>query len=143
MKKTLIAMMASTLLTPCYANITLVSRMEGGCEQIPGRWVGTGKANNWLIGECVYHGEGQVSELDVNGRFTLQVSAEKDSGSFLCPQHNETQLNGLCVGNAVIFITNYGNLDGSYVDKVGSAKGTLTASAGMSVDVDIQFHSES
>lgn len=142
MKKTfLFALAANLLLTPCYANFVFVSRVEGGCEQIPGRWTGTAKAYHWMLGECIYHGEGKVSELDAAGNFTLAVSGEKNSGSFICPQHTDTKLNGVCVGELVVFATEYGNLNGSYANKVGDAKGSLNVSPGINVDLEIQFQS--
>ncbi|CAM2968266.1 Uncharacterised protein [Legionella steigerwaltii] len=109
------------------------------CDEIPGNWSGSGKANNWLIGECVYDGSGTIGALDKDGRFNIAVESDKRSGSMVCPDHNSTKLKGTCVNGTVTINTEYGNLNGIFSKTSGSAKGKLSVSPGMDVDVSIQF----
>ena len=125
-----------------YADFTFHSSSQNACEAISGPWSGSGKAYNWFIGECKYHGSGVASALDETGRFTVEVNATKDSGNFLCPAQATEKLIGICAdGNAVI-ITQYGNLTGSFSQNAGNAGGTLSVSPGMNAEVSIQFFRE-
>lgn len=108
------------------------------CGDVPGNWAGSGKASNWLI-ECAYDGAGTVSTLDSAGNFTIEVNADKRSGSLVCPSHNTTKLKGVCVNGTVTIKTEYGNLNGIFTKNSGSAKGKLTVSPGIALDVAIQF----
>ncbi|WP_392537523.1 hypothetical protein [Legionella sp. 227] len=112
---------------------------SNSCDDISGNWSGSGKASNWLIGECVYNGAGTVSAVDKEGNLNIEVTADKRSGSLVCPDHNTTQLKGICVNGTVTIKTEYGNLSGIFSKTSGSAKGRLTVSPGMDVDVSIQF----
>lgn len=84
------------------------------CENVPGNWSGSGKATNWLIGECVYNGAGTISALDMDGNFSIEVNSDKRSGSLVCPEHNTTKLKGVCVNGVVTIKTEYGNLNGIF-----------------------------
>ncbi|PWY56466.1 hypothetical protein DGG96_02380 [Legionella qingyii] len=121
-----------------HADFTFYSG-SSNCEDIPGNWSGSGKASNWLIGECVYNGAGTVGALDSAGNFPIEVNADKRSGSIMCPRHNTTKLRGICVNGTVTIKTEYGNLNGIFSKNSGSANGKLTVSPGMDVDVAIQF----
>ncbi|KTD67241.1 MULTISPECIES: hypothetical protein [Legionella] len=129
---------ALSLAHMAHADFTFYSGANN-CDEIPGNWAGSGKATNWLIGECAYNGSGTLGELDTNGSFDIEVSADKSSGSFVCPDHNTTKLKGVCVNGKVTIKTEYGNLSGIFSKTSGSAKGTLSVSPGMDVDVSIQF----
>ncbi len=109
------------------------------CKNIAGQWTLTGKASNWLFEECVYQGLGNVSLLNNEGKFLVDVSATKERGSFLCPNQTATQLTGVCVGGVATVTTDYGSLSGSFTNNTGEAKGALTVSPGVDVDVSIQF----
>lgn len=136
-KAVIIGLMLFAPLT--HANFTLHSTAENACEQISGLWVGSGSASNWAIGECVYHGLGTASSLDSAGQFTIEVTADKESGTFLCPEHTTTKLGGICVDGVVTVITEYGNLLGNYANNTGAAKGTITVSPGIYAEVSIAF----
>ncbi|KTD06926.1 hypothetical protein [Legionella jamestowniensis] len=122
-----------------YANFILRSASPTVCEDIPGRWHGHGKATNWLIGECKYHGRGSLSSLDSSGYFRIEVTADKDSGSVLCPKHAHEELKGSCIDGVVTIMTNYGNLAGHFSPTQGKAQGTLSVGAGMSAEVLVVF----
>lgn len=122
-----------------YANFIFHSNVSNACENVSGSWSGTGKASNWFVGECVYHGSGNVSRVDSTGSFKIDVSADKDSGSFLCPNHATEQLKGVCVNGAVTILTDFGNLTGNFSPNEGSANGVLSVSPGMDAEVSIQF----
>jgi len=121
-----------------YANYNFHSGQPNACEYIAGQWSGSGKATNWML-ECTYHGSGFSSSLDAAGNFTIDVVADKDSGSFLCPSHAEKHLMGNCQNGDVTIITEYGNMIGSFTKNTGEAKGTLSVAPGMSADVTLQF----
>lgn len=122
-----------------YADFTFYSSSTA-CEDAPGNWVGSGKAYNWLIGECVYNGSGTVGPVDSAGNFSLEVIANKRSGSFVCPEHTTTKLNGVCINGVVKIKTEYGDLAGNFTKTTGNAKGSLTVSPGIDVDVSVQFN---
>ncbi|KTD73705.1 hypothetical protein [Legionella tucsonensis] len=128
---------ALSFATISHADFTFYSSANS-CEDVPGNWAGSGKASNWLI-ECVYNGSGTVSALDSAGNFKIEVSADKRSGSILCPDHHTTKLEGVCVNGTVTIKTEYGNLNGIFTKNSGSAKGALNISPGVDVDVAIQF----
>lgn len=121
------------------ANFSFHSSVPNACEYVAGQWTGSGKATNWFIGECIYHGSGSSSTLDPAGNFTIQVSADKDSGSILCPSHAEKQLSGVCQNGAVTIMTEYGNMTGGFTKNTGEAKGTLSVGPGMNAEVTLQF----
>ncbi|QMT59867.1 hypothetical protein [Legionella sp. PC997] len=129
---------ALTFASISYADFTFYSG-SNNCEDIPGNWAGSGKASNWLIGECHYNGAGIVGAVDTTGHFAIEVNADKRSGSLICPEHHSTKLRGICVNGTVTIKTEYGNLNGIFSQNSGSAKGKLTVSPGMDVDVAIQF----
>lgn len=142
MKRTLL--MGFTAATLSFANMshadaTFHSNIPNACEYISGHWAGTGKASNWVIGECIYHGSGTVSTVDNTGHFKVEVTSDKDSGSLLCPAHTTKQLKGMCINGVVTIMTEYGNLAGYFSQNTGDAKGTLSVAPGMSADVEIQF----
>jgi hypothetical protein len=122
-----------------YADFTFHTNHSNACESLPGQWAGSGKASSWWIGECVYHGAGLISTLDRAGNFSLEVSADKDSGSFLCPNHATQQLAGICVNGVVTVKTDYGNLTGNFSNNAGTANGTLTVSPGINAEVTLSF----
>ncbi|MCW8444093.1 hypothetical protein OQJ19_01190 [Fluoribacter gormanii] len=130
---------ALTIASISHADFTFYSG-SSKCEDVPGNWAGSGKASNWLIGECVYNGSGTVGALDSAGNFAIEVNADKRSGSVLCPSHNTTKLRGICVNGTVTIKTEYGNLNGVFSKNSGSANGKLTVSPGMDVDVAIKFN---
>lgn len=121
-----------------YAEFSLYST-TGSCESVPGHWLGRGKASSWLLGTCKYHGWGTIAALDSTGHFTLNVSADKDSGSFVCPNHASEKLQGVCVNGVVTIMTDYGSLKGSFSQDSGDAKGKLTVSPGMEANISLQF----
>lgn len=132
------------LLSLAFANIaqadfTFHANTAAGCDYLAGRWIGTGTATNWFLGECVYRGTGTISALDSSGHFTADVSADKESGSLLCPSHSTKQVTGICVNGKTIINTEYGNINGTFSENSGNAKGTLVVGPGMSADVAIQF----
>ena len=122
------------------ADFTFHSSEPNACEHIPGHWVGTGQATNWFIGTCVYHGSGSTSALDSTGHFTMEVTAKKDSGNYLCPNEAAKQLHGVCINGVVTIMTEYGELAGNFSENNGDAGGTLAVGPGMSADIAIQFH---
>ncbi|KTD25393.1 Uncharacterised protein [Legionella lansingensis] len=122
-----------------HADFIFHSSASNACEDVSGYWTGKGKASNWLIGDCVYHGSGTVSALDSTGHFTVEVTADKDSGSFVCPKHTTEQLTGVCVNGVATIMTQYGDLTGNFTKNTGDAKGTLSASPGVDVYVTIKF----
>lgn len=121
-----------------HADYLFYSSAADACEQISGHWIGSGKAESWLA-DCAYHGQGYASAVDAAGNFSIDVSADKDSGSFICPSHTERKLMGNCANGVVTFRSDYGNITGVYANNSGTAVGTLTASPGIDVDVSIQF----
>jgi hypothetical protein len=142
MKKSVLLGITASILsfaTVSFANFSFHSSNEDACESISGQWIGTGKASNWFMGECVYHGSGTASPLDSQGHFNLTVLADKDSGSIFCPAHTTKELIGECVAGNVAFQTQYGFLKGNFSNNVGDAMGTLTVSPGINLDVAIQF----
>ena len=122
-----------------HADFTFHSSTVDACERISGFWSGTAKVKNWLIGECVYNGSGVTSSVDSSGKFKLDVSADKNSGSFICPKHAETQLLANCNNGNVTITTDYGNLNGYFSENTGNAQGALTVSPGIKADISIQF----
>lgn len=122
-----------------HADAIFYSSLANACEYISGHWAGTGKASNWVLGDCIYHGAGTVSSLDATGHFKIEVASDKDSGSILCPNHATKQLTGICLNGVVTIMTEYGNMTGSFSQNSGSAKGTLSVAPGMNADVVIQF----
>jgi len=121
-----------------YANYNFHSNQPNACEYVAGQWAGAGKATNWML-ECTYHGSGSSSSLDAAGNFTIDLIADKDSGSFLCPSHAEKHLKGICQNGNVTIFTEYGDMSGSFTKNTGEAKGTLSVGPGMSADVSLQF----
>ncbi len=122
-----------------YADFTFHASTSNACDHLAGRWSGTGTASNWAIGECAYHGSGLISPLDNDGNFTVDVVSDKDSGSFLCPSHNEKHLTGTCVNGVTIIHTEYGDISGNFSQNSGNAQGTLSVTPGLKVDVFMQF----
>lgn len=141
MKRNLVAgfmVVSMTFASLSYADYSF-HLSENTCDQIAGTWEGTGRAYNWLIGTCIYHGTGQVSTVDSSGNFSVDASADKDSGSIVCPNHANETLYGTCVNGFVTIKTDYGDLTGTFTNTTGSASGTVTVSPGMSADVSVQF----
>lgn len=140
-KLVLIGITAMTLSTinTAYAGFSFHLANADSCQTISGQWIGSGKASNWFIGDCIYHGTGTASTLDSQGHFTLSVVAQKDSGHFFCPEQSTKALSGVCANGEVVFNTEYGALKGSFANNVGQAHGTLTASPGIDVEVAIEF----
>jgi hypothetical protein len=133
-----LAIATLSLTNAAHADFTFYSE-DHHCKHVHGSWSGSGKAHHWLIGTCEYNGSGTISELDSNGHFGLQVKADKQSGSLLCPRHTEHALTGKCVNGEVTVMTEYGNLTGIFSEHSGTSSGTLNVSAGVNVDVEIQF----
>lgn len=123
-----------------HAHITLSSLDGNSCASIPGNWFGKGKATNWLIGTCTYHGDGAISALDNKGRFTITVSAHKDAGSFVCPKETTEQLSGICDNGVVTLQTAYGDIKGDFNTSSGTARGKLTVSAGIDAEIELSFY---
>lgn len=140
-KKLLIGLTVVTLsfTSISYANFTFYSGSTN-CEDISGVWSGSGKASNWLIGECVYNGSGTVGSVDGAGNFKLEVSADKHSGNFMCPDHATKKLTGVCLNGVVKIKTEFGDLVGDFSQNTGNAKGKLSVSPGIDVDVSILFN---
>lgn len=122
-----------------HADYVVYLSTPDACETISGDWKGTGNATNWLIGNCRYHGRGTVSKTDNAGNFTVRATADKESGSFLCPAHATEQLTGICVNGVAKIMTEYGNLSGNFSNNSGNVKGHLLVEAGMSIDVLAEF----
>lgn len=120
-----------------HADFTFYSNTNS-CDVVSGQWVGNGEATH-LLGTCKYHGSGMVSAVDSKGYFSLVVSADKNSGHFLCPEHQNTTVTGTCINGVVRIKTEYGYLSGKFSQESGSAKGILTVS-GTNVDVNILFN---
>ncbi|KTD45276.1 hypothetical protein Lqui_2747 [Legionella quinlivanii] len=123
-----------------HANFSLYSTNSDACQQVAGQWAGSGKATNWFIGECKYHGSGTITSADGGQHFSIEVVADKDSGSFFCPKHTVNQFTGTCVNGIATFNTEYGSIDGSFSENSGDAQGTLTVGPGMTAEVSLQFH---
>ncbi|MFC3909751.1 hypothetical protein ACFORL_11785 [Legionella dresdenensis] len=130
---------ALLLSTACHANFMFQSFTPNVCDNLAGNWAGSGKASNWIIGTCSYHGTGTISAVDSNGRFSVKVSADKDSGNLLCPAHAAKQLTGTCLNGIITIITEYGDLAGNFSENNGQAKGTLTVAPGIKADVLVNF----
>lgn len=122
-----------------HADYIFHSNDPDACKDISGQWSMTGKASNWLIGDCIYQGLANVGILDNSGRFIVDVNASKDSGSFICPNHGATQLSGTCINGFATITTNYGSLSGNFVKNAGDAQGILTVSPGIDADISIKF----
>lgn len=142
MKRNLIkgfVLLSLTFANLAQADFIFRTNTDTGCTYLSGRWIGTGTATNWFLGECIYHGTGTISALDSTGHFTADVRADKESGSFLCPSHSKKQVTGICVNGSTTISTEYGNIAGNFSENSGDAKGTLAVGPGMSAEVDIQF----
>lgn len=126
--------------TGTYADYSFRLANNNSCESISGSWSGKGKATNWLIGSCTYHGTGTVGPVDSTGHFTVHAEADKDHGTPLCPDHASEQLTAVCLNGVVTIKTDFGSLKGNFSSNNGSAKGTLSVSPGMEADVSIQFY---
>ena len=125
---------AMLLANTSHADFTFHSSMSDACEFVSGKWTVSGKGSNWFVGECKYHGIGTISTLDATGHFKIDVSADKDSGSFLCPDHDERQLDGKCVNGVVTILTEFGDISGNFSQNSGTAQGTLS---GMGIEFDV------
>lgn len=130
---------AMVFVNVAHADFMFHSNSNNTCDYISGHWFGTGKASNWFVGDCFYHGSGTISSLDSTGAFTAEVTADKDSGSILCPSHSTNILTGVCINGVTTILSEYGSVNGYFSQNTGSAKGTLSAGPGLKVDVDIQF----
>jgi hypothetical protein len=141
MKRTIIAFTAALLSFPGLSQASFIFNLAdpNSCDTISGHWSGTGKASNWLLGDCVYHGSGDVSTLDSTGHFSVAVNADKDSGSPFCPDHAGQTLNAMCSNGVVTIKTEFGSLSGTFTNNTGTAKGTLSVSPGLDADVSIKF----
>lgn len=142
MKRALIAGLSIIILSltnQSYAHSTLYSNDPNACEHVAGQWVGTGTASNWFLGECAYHGSGSISPLDDTNKFTVDLSVDKNSGSFLCPGHVHKVISGTCLNGTVTLNTEYGDLTGIFSQESGEANGTLTVSPGINATISIQF----
>jgi len=126
-------------LTNAHADYVLHSSEANACMHLPGHWTGLGSASSWMVGTCVYRGVGTVSPISNNGVFTIEVTADKESGSFICPSHATEKLSGTCTNGLVTISTEYGSIGGHFSENSGSAKGTVTVSPGVYADVDIEF----
>lgn len=122
-----------------FAAFTLRSNDSNICQQIEGQWLGTGILSNWFIGECSYQGVGNIKLIDNSGNFILSMNAEKVSGSRFCPQNAAEHFGGICANGIVTIMTEYGDLEGSFSEHSGSAKGSLSIGPGINAKVDIQF----
>lgn len=131
------AILAFSLTKAAHADFTFYAS-SNDCKNVSGDWKGSGTASHWLL-ECAYNGSGTISYIDNSGNFSLDVTADKQSGSILCPQHTEHKLKGVCVDGVVTVKTEYGNLTGVFSENTGSSNGTLNVSAGIDVAVAIQF----
>lgn len=142
MKKILSGCITATILSftaAAHANVTMQSYAANACASIPGQWSGSATAKHWMIGECVYKGSGVASQIDASGNFTLQFTANKDSGNFLCPGSVTESLPGKCVSGKITITTDYGKLTGSLTETSGQAKGTLHISPGVEADLSIKI----
>jgi hypothetical protein len=142
MKKAFVVSM--TLAVMSFASLTnadIVMHAFGAdsCKELAGKWMGTGKATNWIIGQCVYRGTGNIANIDAAGNFLLDIKTHKESGSLLCPQQVAAVLPGTCVNNTVKLITDYGHLNGSITGNMGTATGSLKILAGVTADVVIDL----
>lgn len=122
-----------------HADFTFYAGGDNRCEHLPGHWSGSGKASNWVIGECIYHGFGTISPLDSSGHFTVDVHSDKDSGNFMCPEHSQKQFTGTCINGVAVIHTDYGNVTGDFLANSGTAKGNLAVAPGIRVEVSMQF----
>lgn len=131
---------AAALLTgSVYANYSFMLEDSSDCSTISGGWSGRGKAHNWLLGSCTYHGKGTVSSVDSNGRFFAQVEVDKDHGVGLCPQHVTERIDAQCVNGLVTVKTDFGSLRGTFTSNSGKASGVLSVAPGIEADVTIQL----
>ncbi|CEG55814.1 hypothetical protein [Legionella fallonii] len=142
MKERLLLVLMTVML--CYTNLSHAdyifhSNNTNSCEHISGSWAGKGQAYNWILGSCKYHGSGTVSIPDKDGNFAITVSAYKDSGSSLCPNHSAKQLHGVCINGEVTIHTEFGNLLGTFSEHEGNAQGTLYVAPGIDAKIEIQF----
>lgn len=138
-KTLIIAIMSLFCTSLSYASFVFHLEPGNTCEKLPGKWVGDAKASNWLLGECRYHGTGEASALDSQGRFVITASADKQSGNPVCPEHATESLNARCSNGVVTVTTDYGNLTGQFSETAGSAKGTLSVSPLLEAEVSIKF----
>ena len=134
MKKDLIVYALFTMLScssAAYADIIMQSYSQNTCADLSGKWAGTGKASNWSIGDCYYHGSGEVQNVNFTNHFTLTITVDKESGSFVCPNHVATQLRGECSNGKMTLKTSYGDLTGNVNEQSGTAEGDLRLSPGL------------
>lgn len=122
-----------------FATFSLHSNDYDMCQHIEGQWLGSGTLSNWLIGECIYRGVGQIKIIDNSGHFILNMNVEKKSGSRFCTDSIAEQFSGNCTNGVVTIITDYGDLEGSFSEQSGSAQGTLSIAPGMSAKLNISF----
>jgi hypothetical protein len=123
-----------------YAEYHFYLANSSACNTISGEWSGKGKASNWLLGSCTYHGTGTISAVDTSGHFTAMVSAQKDHGPALCPAHISQQVHAVCLNGEMTIKTDFGRLNGTFGTNSGSANGTLSVSPGIEADVSMQFY---
>lgn len=140
-KNRIIGFIATAMLLAhtAHADFAFFSSEPNACDLLAGHWNGSGKASNWLIGDCIYTGTGTVGPVNNAGGFTLEVSGDKNSGSFLCPAHANTTLNGTCINGTVTIATGYGDMSGTFTQNSGNASGKLTVSPGIDAEVRVQF----
>jgi hypothetical protein len=130
---------AMSFINAAHANFRLHAADAFSCDYITGHWAGTAKAYNWFVGDCLYHGNLTVSTVDNEGNFSMDITADKDVGSSMCPTHVGLQFKGACSQGAIAMRTDYGNLTGSFSKFAADVKGTITLAPGVNAEVSIQM----
>lgn len=130
---------ALLLSSSTFAHMSFKLLDSKSCDSLEGQWTGKGKATNWLVGTCVYNGTGVVYPSDSKGVSTVQVTADKESGSFLCPNHTTENLKAVCSNGLISVKTQYGNINGTITPRSGQASGTLVVGPGIEAEVSLQF----
>lgn len=122
-----------------HADFTFFSTEFDACANTSTHWSGTGRGSNWLIGECVYEGDGVLQFDTEHTSFSIEISAHKKSGIALCPEVAHETINGICKNRKITMYTDFGNIEG-HVNKIrGKANGTITVSPGITAEVSVQF----
>lgn len=142
MKRILLAgftIAALSIASMSHADFLFQSNTAIDCKDLAGQWSGSGKVKNPILNVCTYSGVGYFSAVDAKGNFSIDGMATKTSGSALCPKQAVQRMKGTCIAGKVVFVSDYGNLNGNFTQNAGTAAGTITVMPGVVADVALQF----
>lgn len=100
-----------------WADITVTGTkgMTSTCQDLVGRWLGSGDLSATIITPitCHYRGTANMYDLKSNGAFRVELSLHKESGSDLCSANEFLALGGMCTNNAITLKQPNAELQGS------------------------------